>query len=231
MDASLALGIAIFLGFIFSIVVHECAHVLVAAWCGDDTAWLLGRFTLNPIPHIDPFWSILVPVALWVGGAPVFGGAKPVPVDMNNLRGHRLIAMMWVALAGPISNVLLALAFAVFLNFIPWLAHQDAGLGEKLGTILCGLVYTNLLLAMFNLIPIPPLDGSRILAAALPRPWGWYVYQYERYGMILVAILVFSGGASGLLSNWVSRAAWGLLDLTVFADWKPYWERLVALYR
>src|SRR5262245_36662250 len=107
-----AIGLLVFLGFIFSIVVHECAHAIVASWCGDDTARLLGRITLNPVPHIDPFMSVIVPLMLLVAsrGQYAFGGAKPVPVNVLRLR-HPRRDMMWVAIAGPISNLLLAVAF------------------------------------------------------------------------------------------------------------------------
>ncbi len=230
LDNQLAIGFAVFVGFVFCIVVHECAHALVASWLGDDTARLQGRLTLNPIPHIDPILSILLPVSLWLSGAPIFGGAKGVPVDMNNLRGNRLTSMMWVALAGPVSNVLLAVVFALLLNLVPWLLDWDREVATRILVVLLQLVITNVVLALFNLIPVPPLDGSRILAACLPGRSGWFIYEMERFGMIFVAILVFSGGTRLLLSQPVLTATAYLIQGTAFGDWgeiASHWARIL----
>jgi Zn-dependent protease len=219
MESLTPVGVAVFAGFMFCIVIHECAHALVADWLGDDTARVLGRITLNPVPHIDLFMSILLPVALWLSNAPLFGGAKPVPVDMHRLRGNRLTAMMWVALAGPVSNIVLAVLFALALNLVPWLLDHNPDFGKKVASAVSQLVLINVLLAMFNLIPIPPLDGSRILAALLPRQLGWYIYQYEQFGMILVMVMVFSGRTAFLLSAPVLRATNWLIHATAFGPW------------
>jgi Zn-dependent protease len=213
MDHTLAVGIGIFAGFMFSIIVHECAHALVAKWLGDDTAYSLGRVTLNPIPHIDPIFSILLPVSLWLSGSSVlFGGAKPVPVDIHRLRGRRLTSMMWVALAGPVSNQLL-------LNFFPMLLRSYPDFSIKFLQVLIGIVGTNVGLAVFNMLPIPPLDGSRVLAAALPGQMGWNVYRFEQIGMILIVILVFTGGTQLLLSAPVKFVFESILYWTSFGDW------------
>lgn len=205
-----AIGLLIFVGFVFSIVVHECAHAIVAAWCGDDTARLLGRITLNPVPHIDPFMSVIVPLTLLVmtRGAMVFGGAKPVPVNTYRLR-HPRRDMMWVALAGPISNVILAVLFALAGNLL-WFAYQASPEFEfELRKAVKGIVFMNMLLACFNMIPVPPLDGSRVLAYFLPSNMAQTLAQIERFGLAIVALLIFSNVLRPLLqpatiaTNWL----------------------------
>jgi len=197
----LAISIAVFLGFVFSIVVHECSHALVAYWRGDDTAYLLGRITLDPIPHIDPFLSILLPAALFIssGGQFIFGGARPVPVIPGNLR-NPIRDMMWVAWAGPASNVLLAIGFALAANAIVFI--PDADLASNATKILYRIVSINLLLAAFNLLPIPPLDGSRIIAGLLPPRQRDTLMRLEPYGLYLVMGVIFVGGSFLLWPAW-----------------------------
>lgn len=189
-----AIGLLVFIGFVFSIVVHECAHAVVASWCGDDTAKLLGRITLNPIPHIDPVMSVAMPLLLLfaTGGHNVFGGAKPVPVNYYRLR-HPSRDMMWVALAGPISNVLLAILFALAGNLLYFVKIWDLKLSIALYAAVAGIVQTNLVLACFNMLPIPPLDGSRVLAYLLPSDAAALLMQVERVGLAIVMLLAFSG--------------------------------------
>jgi len=195
-----AIGLLIFLGFVFSIVVHECAHAIVASWCGDDTARLLGRITLNPVPHIDPFMSVIVPLGLMIGsgGTMVFGGAKPVPVNIYRLR-HPRRDMMWVALAGPISNVILAVLFALAGNLLWFAFKADFDFGVKLFQAVSGIVSVNMLLACFNMIPVPPLDGSRVLSYFLPSDMALWLARVERFGLVIVALLIFSGVLAPLL--------------------------------
>jgi Zn-dependent protease len=212
-----ATGLLVFIGFIFSIVVHECAHAVVASWCGDETSRLLGRITLNPIPHVDPFMSVIVPLMMLVasGGQSVFGGAKPVPVDIYRLR-HPRRDMMLVALAGPISNLLLAVCFTLLANPMFALKFADVELRLALVGVLFRLVHTNLVLACFNMIPIPPLDGSRVLAYFLPNDLVHMMARAERFGILLVAMLAMSGAIGPLLQPVAFGTNWLIQHFTYF---------------
>ncbi len=170
---------------IFSAIVHEVMHGAVAEKFGDDTARLEGRITLNPIPHIDPFGSIMLPLVLMLVGSPVIlGAAKPVPVNFYNLQPRRL-GMVLVSLAGPLSNFGLAIIFAIILK-----TGFFSGFAV---TVLIQAVLINLVLGTFNLIPIPPLDGSKVLAAFAPEEWMYKILSYERFGFILVFIFLYLG--------------------------------------
>ena len=174
-----------FIILIFSAIVHEVAHGLMAEKLGDDTARDEGRITLNPIPHIDPFGSILLPLLLLSVGSPIiFGAAKPVPVNFNNLRPRKL-GMALVSLAGPLSNFALAILLTVPIKL---------GLANPVAyPILIQAILINLVLGTFNLIPIPPLDGSKILAALAPDEWMHKILSLERWGFILVIIFLMLG--------------------------------------
>jgi Zn-dependent protease len=215
-DQNVATGVLVFVGFLFSIVVHECAHGVVANWCGDDTALRLGRITLNPIPHIDPLLSVIMPLVLWMSHAPaIFGGAKPVPVNAYNLRNPRR-DMMWVAWAGPVSNILLAIGFALLGNLVALTRRFDERLSNLLlDDVLWQIVLINMVLAGFNLIPVPPLDGSRILVGLLPPSMALPIMRLEPYGMLLVALLIFIGVTSIILIPVYSAAHW-LWETLVF---------------
>ncbi len=152
---------------------------------GDNTAREEGRITLNPVPHIDPFGSILLPLLLLMAGSPiVLGAAKPVPVNFNNLRPRKW-GMVLVSLAGPFSNFILAILFTVVIKL--GLAYGFAY------AILIKAIILNLVLGVFNLIPIPPLDGSKILAAFLPDDWVQKLFSLERYGFVLVLVFLYLG--------------------------------------
>ena len=214
LDEGYAIGMLVLIGFLFSIVVHECAHGLMAHWCGDDTALHLGRITLNPIPHIDPMMSIVIPFVLWMSGSPIFGGAKAVPVNPYYLR-HPKRDMMWVAWAGPMSNIILAVGFACLGNVVALVGRFDQRLAHDLRAALGGIVGVNVLLAMFNLIPVPPLDGSRILVGLLPPSMAAPILRLEPYGMLCVAFLIFSGATRFILSP-VGEVAYWLMQTLVF---------------
>jgi Zn-dependent protease len=174
---------------IFAITVHEVAHGWVAKKYGDNTASALGRLTINPIKHIDWLGTVILPgILLLTGTGFIFGWAKPVPVDARNFKNPRK-DMAVVALAGPISNLLMALAWAL-------LARVGGMVGVEfisLPLIYMGIagISINLVLALINLLPIPPLDGSRVLSGILPGYWAWKYNQLERYGFIILLILLY----------------------------------------
>jgi len=183
-------GIALVIALvIISLGFHEAAHGWMALKRGDPTARDLGRITLNPIVHIDPFMTIVLPVmAFYIMGFP-FGGAKPVPVAYHNLR-KPLRDMALVAIAGPLSNVFLASVFFLVRHVVVYKLHvwEELALGDL---VLVYAIYINLLLAAFNLVPIPPLDGSRIMAWLLPSGLREPYVQLERFGLILVVAVIF----------------------------------------
>ena len=171
---------------IFSAIIHEYSHGFLADQLGDSTAKDAGRLTLNPIPHLDLFGSIILPLLMVISGSGmVFAWAKPVPFNPYNLRDQKF-GPAKIAIAGPLSNLFLAIVFGLILRFVP--------LGnEAFQTFLAIIVYINLILAIFNLVPIPPLDGSKILAAFLPIAWQEKLFALERYGLILVILFLYFG--------------------------------------
>lgn len=183
MNLELALVSIIIL--IFSAILHEIAHGFVAERLGDPTARLLGRLTLNPIPHIDPVMSIIVPLLLILGGSPVIiGGAKPVPVDPFNLREPKK-DMAIVSIAGPLTNFLIAFTVAFAFKFVaPFINDQF------ILTVIYTIVQLNLLLGIFNLIPIPPLDGSKILALFLPEEISRTYMGIGQFGIAIIFFLM-----------------------------------------
>lgn len=172
---------------IFAITLHEAAHAYAARYFGDSTAYMQGRMSLNPIKHIDPFGTLIIPVVLYLAtsGSFLFGYAKPVPIDFGNLRNPKR-DMAWVALAGPGANFTMALMwmlFAIFLgvaniNEAFFLRMAQAG------------VLTNLVMLAFNLFPVPPLDGGRVLTSLLPHRYAYKFAQIEPYGFFIVMGLV-----------------------------------------
>jgi Zn-dependent protease len=175
---------------VFAITVHEVAHGWVAKKYGDNTADMQGRLTLNPIKHIDILGTIIIPGLLLITGTGfIFGWAKPVPVDPRNFKNPRS-DMAVVALAGPVSNLLMAVFWAL-------IARVGVMIGAGTESISLPLIYTgvagisiNLVLALINLLPIPPLDGSRILTGLLPSEWAWRYNQLERFGFIILLVLL-----------------------------------------
>ncbi len=171
---------------IMSVVIHEFAHGIAALWQGDPTAKLSGRLTLNPIKHIDPVGSIAVPlICAILPGSVMFGWAKPVPFNPYNLRNRKWGEAI-VAGAGPLSNILIALILSLIIRFfIPVLSQPVVEL-----FILA--ILTNLVLAIFNLVPLPPLDGSKILYSLFPAKMSRFIAIFERYGLMFTIIFIFA---------------------------------------
>ncbi|MCX7927578.1 MAG: site-2 protease family protein [Candidatus Omnitrophica bacterium] len=169
-----------------SVTVHEFAHGWVAFQRGDKTAHYFGRLTLNPLAHIDPYMTFLFPLFLFLstGGRFVFGAAKPVPVNFSTLKNPRF-DMILVGLAGPLANFLFALGLTYLLKFFPF--------GELGRYLVLSLITINVVLCCFNLIPIPPLDGSRVLMGLLPAPIAFRYAQIERFGFIILLALLWFG--------------------------------------
>jgi len=218
---SITLLIAI---LVISLGVHEAAHAWVAYRCGDSTAKDLGRMTLNPIVHIDLFMTILLPMLLIFIQAPfLFGGAKPVPVAFHRLR-HPWRDMSLVAIAGPASNFLLAILFALIhkLSFTVFGMEPDpTGYSYQiLPAVMQGAVLFNLVLAAFNLVPIPPLDGSRVLAWLLPESLRHTYVQIERYGMlVIIGLLYFGAFRMILLPMVITMEDWVYSIVTLGGLW------------
>jgi Zn-dependent protease len=185
---------------IFAITVHEVAHGWVAKRYGDNTAFVQGRLTLNPIKHIDLFGTIILPGLLLITGTGfIFGWAKPVPVDARNFK-KPLQDMAIVALAGPVSNLLMAVIWAL-------ITRLGVIIGAGAEAIALPLIYSgvagisiNLVLALINLLPIPPLDGSRILTGILPGYWAWQYNRLERYGFIILLLLLYTNLLGAILA-------------------------------
>ena len=187
MNGNILYIIIVLVIIIGSVIMHELSHGIVAYWLGDNTAKEAGRLSFNPIKHIDPYMSILVPVVLYILNAPVFGGAKPVPINTANLKWKEW-GMALVAFAGPFMNFLLSFAFFLIGHFTGMLYGS---FGELPAFIFKEAVFVNLGFMLFNLIPIPPLDGSRILYAISPDYFRIFLMNLEQYGIFIVYFMIF----------------------------------------
>lgn len=176
------------LPLLIAITFHEAAHAFVAYKLGDDTAWQLGRVSFNPLKHIDPFGTVILPGVLLLSGSPfLFGYAKPVPVNFRNLN-HPRLDMVWVALAGPATNIVLALAAGFAFHAMPFVPADAA---KWTADNLKNMFFFNIVLAVFNMMPIPPLDGGRVAVGLLPRVLAYPLSRLEPYGMlILLGLLI-----------------------------------------
>jgi Zn-dependent protease len=195
---------------LLSMTLHEAMHAFVGFWLGDDTAKLEGRLTLNPLKHIDPFLTIILPLGLALIGAPIFGGAKPVPFRPDQVKWGDWGAAL-VALGGPLTNLVLA-----FIGFGVWVTVGLPPQTDILGYILIMFFTVNLGFFIFNMIPIPPLDGSRVLYALAPEFVRTGMRFIEQYGLILVFILILVAGP--VLGTFLNAAIGFFIDVfsTIF---------------
>jgi Zn-dependent protease len=215
MDGSPLNLLALVPALVFAIVFHEIAHGWTALALGDPTAKEQRRLSPNPLRHVDPFGTLILPGLLKLAGAPVFGWAKPVPVVAQRLRNPRF-GMMAVAAAGPLSNLVMAALAAIVIGLLT--RGGDPAAASVAGFLLTGLVYfvqINVFIAFFNLLPIPPFDGSHIVEGALPRAWGARYGKLRNLGMGLFFVLValtWFGPTSGLLGHVIGPPIGWMLD-------------------
>ena len=182
---------------LFAITLHEAAHGWIASKLGDHTARMMGRVTLDPTKHIDPIGTIAIPLVLLLSSSGfIFGWAKPVPINFNALR-NRKNGMIWVALAGPGANIVMAICW-LFVMIIA--IKMNITVLIEMGRV--GIL-VNCVLAVFNLLPIPPLDGSRVISALLPNRLAYQYNQLEQYGLYILLGLMFLGGFNYLVRPWV----------------------------
>ncbi len=212
-----------FTAFLFSVIVHENAHGLVAEHFGDTTARDRGRITLNPVPHIDFFGSILMPMAAFFGNIPFIGWAKPVPVNSANLR-NPVVHNAYVAAAGPASNFLLAFAASVLwivvalaYKHLPGLAFNGQRAFYFFNTLCSSLISINCLLAIFNLLPIPPLDGHWILIRYLPAGPRMALASVGRWGFFILILLLWTGLLWRIIGPPIALATHAYHDLVTAA--------------
>jgi Zn-dependent protease len=181
---------------LFAITVHEAAHGYAAKYFGDLTAEKLGRITLNPLKHIDPFGTILLPALTVMLGGILFGWAKPVPVNFANLKNPKK-DMFWVAAAGPASNFVMAIFWALMLKYANYAPNTAVNF---LAVMSLAGISINLVLMVLNLLPMPPLDGGRIAVSLLPTPMAIQLARLEQYGFIILIVLMFTGVLGKIIS-------------------------------
>jgi Zn-dependent protease len=191
MDTTMAATIFSLIVLLFSVIIHELAHGYVAFSLGDPTAKYAGRLTLNPIKHLDLFGSIILPLLLFISGSPfLFGWAKPVPINPYNFKDQKY-GEIKVSIAGPASNLSLAIIFGLILRFVP---TTIISMNPGIEVALTSIVFINIMLGIFNLIPVPPLDGSWILFSFLPASMQGARNFFRQYGIVILVMLIIFGG-------------------------------------
>jgi len=180
---------------VFSVILHELGHAWVALKLGDTTAYRLGRLTLNPISHIDPFMTIILPGVLYLSTGMIFGGAKPVPVQPANFTHVApRKGMMLVAVAGPLVNFSLALVMALVAKML----NSMGMLTDFVLSILAGSILLNISLGLFNMVPIPPLDGSKVIGGLIPKDMAYRYLSLERFGFFVLLVVIYFDGLDPL---------------------------------
>ncbi len=209
-------GVSIWaLPVVLAVVLHEVAHGWVADKLGDDTARWMGRLTLNPIKHIDPIGTILIPIALVAMGSPfLFGYARPVPINFRKLRRPKQ-DMVWVALAGPATNVLLVVASTALLWLVVKLPASAAWAGQPLSLMCQASIIINLVLCTFNLLPLPPLDGGRVAVGLLPGPAAYQLSRLEPFGFLIIVALLMLGVLQSIIGPVIMGGARFLIGLSI----------------
>ena len=200
---------------LFAVTLHEVAHGWAAKKLGDDTADSEGRLSLNPLKHVDPFGTVILPLVLVALGGFVFGWAKPVPVNWNNLR-HPKRDMGIVALAGPMANLAMIIAWALIFKIASFTEGSVPWLVEPLMYMSAAGIQINAMLMVLNLLPIPPLDGSRIVSMALPAYWVYQMARIEPFGMVILIVLVMTGILSKILIPMINVVIAGIRALFGF---------------
>ncbi len=198
------------LPIIFAITMHEAAHGYVAKQFGDMTAYAQGRVSLNPLHHIDPIGTIVIPLVSMALGGFLFGWAKPVPINFSALRNPKQ-DMLWVALAGPASNLVMAIGWAFFLKLATMMPGNY--FASPLAVMANMGVKINIILMLLNLLPVPPLDGGRVLVSLLPTRAAYRLAKIEPYGIIILVVLLFSGLLGAILGPLMSIAVHLVLSL------------------
>ena len=218
--ASIIQKIAIYaIPLIFAITLHEAAHAFAARYFGDSTAYMMGRMTLNPIKHIDPVWTIAVPLLLLLTSSPfIFGSAKPVPVNFGALRNPKRDSI-WVALAGPAANLAMMIAWAIIgkIAIMSGARPNAAGPLEYIAIVAGAGIFVNALLMVFNMFPILPLDGGRVVAGLLPNKLAYSYSRLEPYGMFILIALMLSGVFNSFLAPLVDismKAVYSLIGIS-----------------
>lgn len=209
-------GVSIWaLPVVLAVMLHEVAHGWVADRLGDNTARFMGRLTLNPIKHIDPFGTVLIPLLLIVAGSPfLFGYAKPVPIDFRKLRNPKR-DMVWVALAGPLTNLLLALVSTLLLALAVNMPQSIIWMAKPLALMCQASIIINLVLFIFNLLPLPPLDGGRVAVGLLPAPMAYHLARLEPYGFLIIVGLLLLGVLQTVIGPLVMGGSYLLINMAV----------------